>query len=84
MNDVTGRRLYQLQLGRCPECGCEVWQPGPKGGASQNFECTLCKRRYNVTILGKTVWCAQEIDHHGDWAYYRRHLGVGPLLPKVN
>jgi hypothetical protein len=33
----------------CPDCGCGVFRPGPRGGLSQNIECAQCKARFNVT-----------------------------------
>jgi hypothetical protein len=34
---------------RCPDCGCGVFRPGPRGGLSQNIECVQCGSRFNVT-----------------------------------
>lgn len=32
----------------CPDCGCTIFRPGPRGGAAQNIECVKCKARFNV------------------------------------
>jgi hypothetical protein len=32
----------------CPDCGCFVFRPGPRGGSSQNIECVRCQSRFNV------------------------------------
>ena len=84
MNEITGRRLGALMNGRCPECSGDRWQPGPQAlGTAQNFECAFCARRYNITIIGRTVMFAQAIDQNGDWAEYRRLHPVGPLLRAI-
>jgi uncharacterized Zn finger protein (UPF0148 family) len=33
----------------CPDCGCFIFRPGPRGGISQNIECAQCGSRFNVT-----------------------------------
>jgi hypothetical protein len=35
----------------CPDCGCGIFRPGPRGGLSQNVECAQCGARFNVTRL---------------------------------
>ena len=32
----------------CPDCGCTIFRPGPRGGVGQNIECVRCKSRFNV------------------------------------
>ena len=49
---------------KCPDCGCDVWRPGPRGGLAQNIECTNCGARWSVTRL---------LPHHA------MPLHVGPL-----
>jgi len=77
-----GPWLDKLQQGRCPECGCRAWQPGPRGGASQNFECVMCKKRFNIVIIGKAVIMAERIGASADWTHYRKLYGIGPLLQR--
>ena len=36
-----------LYAGRCPLCKGEHLAPGPRGGASQNFDCTDCGAVFN-------------------------------------
>jgi hypothetical protein len=33
----------------CPDCGCFIFRPGPRGGLAQNIECVRCKSRFNIT-----------------------------------
>jgi hypothetical protein len=84
MHEITGRRLGAVVVGKCPDCGGVHWQPGPKGGASQNFECVGCKSRFNIVIVGHTVLLAHRIDYNGDWAPYRHSYPIGPLIPRAN
>ena len=83
MHDIVGRRLHRLRsLGQCPECFGDQFQPGPKGGAAQNFECELCRRRFNLTYARGELVFAQEIGRRpnpDDWAEYRAAYEVGPL-----
>lgn len=39
----------------CPDCGCTIFRPGPRGGAAQNIECARCKSRFNITRL-PSLW----------------------------
>jgi len=77
MRDLTKREEYQLQLGRCPACGCGLFQPGPRGGLSQNFECTDCGRRFNLAIAAGILLVGQFIgdaDTGTDWTrFYAAH-----------
>ena len=43
----------------CPDCGCGVFRPGPRGGISQNVECVQCLSRFNVTRWDRNIG-----DHH--------------------
>lgn len=43
----------------CPDCGCGMFRPGPRGGISQNIECAQCKSRFNVTRWDRNIG-----DHH--------------------
>lgn len=85
MRDVTGREFHRLSLGYCPQCGCETFQPGPRGGSAQNVECIACGERFNVTIVGTQLLFAQAIGHHtigGDWEDYERKFAPGPLFER--
>ena len=42
----------------CPDCGCFVFRPGPRGGLSQNIECVGCLSRFNVVC-----WHPSHDDH---------------------
>jgi len=80
MSEITGRRLGTLVAGKCPDCGDARWQPGPQGGASQNFECAFCGHRFNIAMIGNTVIWAHAIDPNGDWIDYRRQFPIGSLF----
>jgi len=75
IHDITGRRLGALMAGRCCNCGFDRWQPGPRGGASQNWECATCGKRFNLTIRGASLLFAQSIGERpmmvDDWDRYR-------------
>jgi len=71
MRNVTDHEIHQLQAGHCPACFGTQFQPGPRGGASQNFECVSCGSRFNLTIVGRDLLLGQVIDRDSDWeAYY--------------
>jgi hypothetical protein len=77
MREILGDELHWLSRGQCPACEGASWQPGPKGGAAQNFECTACGVRFNLTIVrGKLVF-AQDIGHRStgsDWSDYEKRF----------
>lgn len=77
---LTNREMYQLQMGRCPTCHSTRFQPGPRGGAAQNFECVGCWRRFNLTIIGRNVIFGEAIITDADWSdYYAAHEPRGLL-----
>jgi hypothetical protein len=45
----------------CPDCGCIIFRPGPRGGISQNIECVRCGSRFNVAKWGGQIVTAQRI-----------------------
>ena len=45
---MTGEQIESLMDGRCPDCGCFIFRPGPRGGVAQNIECVKCLSRFNV------------------------------------
>lgn len=30
----------------CPDCGCEYFNPGPRGGLAHNIRCVLCGSKF--------------------------------------
>jgi hydrogenase maturation factor HypF (carbamoyltransferase family) len=40
--------LDALNRGVCPDCKCNSFEDGPRGGVSQNIRCTACGSRFNV------------------------------------
>jgi hypothetical protein len=36
-----------LSGGRCPDCGCTAFRPGPRGGAALNVKCAKCGATFN-------------------------------------
>jgi hypothetical protein len=66
----------------CPDCGCTIFRPGPRGGISQNIECVRCLSRFNITRWDNSayptdrqgpmpiVWAqriASEAEGGGEW-----------------
>jgi len=39
----------------CPDCGCFIFRPGPRGGLSQNIDCVRCGSRFSVARLDPTM-----------------------------
>jgi hypothetical protein len=39
----------------CPDCRVNVWELGPRGGASANIRCTGCGRRFNTVLWGRLI-----------------------------
>ena len=54
----------------CPDCGCGIFRPGPRAGASQNVECAQCFSRFNISR-----W---HYDHIFDGTYKRE--GKPPIV----
>jgi hypothetical protein len=84
IRNLSPREEQTLQLGHCPECHGAEFQPGPKGGAAQNYECVGCGARYNFTIHGGILLLGQAIGRRpeigdDDWARYRAMYRSGPL-----
>ena len=49
MRDMTKSELNIVyDNGRCPHCGSEMFQPGPRGGMMQNIKCCGCGMELNV------------------------------------
>ena len=46
----------------CPDCGCGIFRPGPRGGMAQNIECARCGSRFNVTRLSRSM---ADPNYHG-------------------
>jgi hypothetical protein len=55
----------------CPDCGCTIFRPGPRGGVAQNIECARCKSRFNITR-----WDPRMTDPHK----LREHQGPMPIV----
>ena len=47
MRELTETELADLYAGICPHCKGSALEPGPRGGASQNFYCRACCAGYN-------------------------------------
>lgn len=64
--------LASLRTGTCPDCGNRKFWPGPRGGAAQNFECTQCGSRFNVTLVYEppkgTAVFTERIPNTGEWS----------------
>lgn len=41
----VGAQLLNSE-GRCPECGCAEFNPGPRGGRARNIRCASCGVKY--------------------------------------
>ncbi|HSR77599.1 MAG TPA: hypothetical protein VLN57_13520 [Xanthobacteraceae bacterium] len=37
-------------LGHCPDCGCNEFEPGPRGGVSVNRRCVGCGAWWNAVV----------------------------------
>lgn len=46
---------------KCPECGGEEFQLGPRGGNARNIRCK-CGHRLNVCRLPDGRWWVEDID----------------------
>ncbi len=46
---------------KCPECGGEEFQLGPRGGAARNIRCR-CGHRLSVTPLPGRRWWVEDLD----------------------
>lgn len=82
IRDLRPHEQQTLALGACPLCRRDRFQPGPRGGAAQNFECVACGRRYNITLYGGMVIFAQFIGQRplvDDWARYREQCAACTL-----
>jgi len=45
--DLSEAERANLYAGHCPNCGGAALIPGPRGAASQNFECADCGAAFN-------------------------------------
>jgi hypothetical protein len=51
--DTVGSLQRWENLGHCPDCGCNDFEPGPRGGLAVNRRCVGCGAWWNtVTELG--------------------------------
>jgi hypothetical protein len=63
----------------CPDCGCVIFRPGPRGGISQNIECVKCGSRFNVAKWGGQIVMSQRIPSEKDGGGVWRE----DMFPKV-
>lgn len=42
--------LFDKANNRCPDCGCDSFYSGPRGGMSQNICCSGCGHYFNVAL----------------------------------
>lgn len=64
---TSARDIEELTSGRCPDCGCTIFRPGPRGGLAQNIECAQCKSRFNVARWQGHLVTADRIENNGEW-----------------
>jgi hypothetical protein len=64
--------------GSCPDCGCTIFRPGPRGGMGQNIECVRCLNRFNVCRYYPELDPAH-IARHG-WPAGIDHLSKGTIV----
>lgn len=46
---ISERETVDLSSGLCPDCGCNSFHPGPRGGASINVQCAKCGACFNYS-----------------------------------
>jgi hypothetical protein len=72
-DNLNPRQLQCLSVGECPDCGCTIFRPGPRGGLAQNIECVneKCLARFNVAHYESHMVTAQRIPREreggGEW-----------------
>jgi len=71
--------MESLMDGRCPDCGCTIFRPGPRGGIAQNLECVNCLSRFNVAHHQGQFVTAQRIPSEKDGGGVWRE----DMFPKV-
>jgi hypothetical protein len=62
----------------CPDCGCTIFRPGPRGGMGQNIECIKCLNRFNVVRSYPELDPAY-VTQHG-WPPSIDHLSRGKIV----
>ena len=64
---MTGEQIEKLIDGRCPDCDCIIFRPGPRGGIAQNIECVKCLSRFNVARYNGEFVGAHRIPNDVEW-----------------
>lgn len=69
---MTNTNLDVLNTGRCPDCGSELFQIGPEGGAAQNIRCAQCHQCFWFS----PPFTPERIADVGDGAYQRAPVNL--------
>jgi hypothetical protein len=83
---ATADEFACLANGYCPTCDRAVFQPGPREGVGQSFECIGCSMRFNVAaspesglVFAQVLGARPDPD---DWSAYRAKWGT-TYLPSI-